>query len=115
MKPYYSDDFDLHHALRLFAATPVHRARNIERGRTFVSKAGGIFAGVGLLRGVAYTIPGTVERGYVLRSGGSTADLLDAVTGKVVTVDPDECIEVDPRYQGDWTRSETLLRMVRDA
>lgn len=86
----------------------VVRDDRIERGKTY-QMGHRLFVGTGLLRGVAYSVPGKVERGYVLDYRALAVRLLDAVTGCVVAVRPHDCIEVDPRYRGDWTREEAFL------
>jgi hypothetical protein len=54
-----------------------------------------ILFGSGLLRGVPYSVPLVVERGYVLREhADGTATLVDAVTGRLVRVIAAEAVEV---------------------
>lgn len=87
---------------------PIYRDNRLDRGTTYMA-VGRLIVGTGLLRGVAYTVPGKVERGYLVKYVALAAMLADAVTGCLVPVKPDDCIEVDPRYRGDWTREEAFL------
>jgi hypothetical protein len=76
---------------------PVIETVSVARGSAFIINQGQrrLIVGIGLHRGVPYTVPGEVERGYVLEAGYNTATLLDAPTGRVVTVPHKDCIEVE--------------------
>lgn len=91
----------------VFVGTPIYATRNIERGTFYVGQdlsrrspnGQCIFEGIGLMRGVAYRAPG-LERGYVIGQVGIRQwQMLDAVTGQLVTVSDEDAVEVEERYR----------------
>lgn len=87
-----------------FVGLPIYRTHHVERGTFLVAQDMSvrngqcIFEGVGLGRGIAYTDHITVERGYLVGPAGPKVTLVDAVNGRVVHVNADDCVPVEERY-----------------
>jgi hypothetical protein len=88
-----------------FTGIRVFQSYLLERGQYIVGldpaavgMSSVVFEGLGLLRGVAHRAPG-VERGYLVSQAGSSCDLLDAATGKIVRVRAEDAVEIEERYR----------------
>lgn len=85
-----------------FPAMPIIQSSGLERGRYMIvndpTRGKCLIEGIGLARGIPYRTP-DVDRGYVLHAGTRRATLIDAVTGRLVEVAVDDCVEVEERHR----------------